>query len=150
MADKVFFSPATSSQRLFFVREQTGQEPPIASQVLQERLREPLNRVCAELIARISGTAVDDPLTLIRVISLHGQLVIFHCAPRSTLALLGWAEIDAPKSEFIKTAVRAQTRALLEMWSAERETKQTPAQRLAPRGTAPRTAARRRRGMAAS
>ncbi|HWX11566.1 MAG TPA: CerR family C-terminal domain-containing protein, partial [Trinickia sp.] len=85
MADKVFFSPATPSQRLFIVREQTGQEPPIASQVLQERLREPLNRVCAKLIARIGGTAVDDPLTLIRTISLHGQLVIFHTSPRSTL-----------------------------------------------------------------
>jgi AcrR family transcriptional regulator len=124
MADKVFFSPATPSQRLFFVREQTGQEPPIASQVLHERLRGPLNRVCAELIARIGGTAVDDPLTLIRTISLHGQLIIFHTSPRSTLTLLGWAEIDAPKSEFIMTAVRAQTRALLEMWDVERKTRQ--------------------------
>jgi TetR/AcrR family transcriptional regulator, regulator of cefoperazone and chloramphenicol sensitivity len=133
MADKVFFSPATPSQRLFFVREQTGQEPPIASQVLHERLRGPLNRVCAELIARIGGTAVDDPLTLIRTISLHGQLVIFHTSPRSTLTLLGWAEIDAPKSEFIMTAVRAQTRALLEMWNAERETRRTSAPRRAPK-----------------
>jgi TetR/AcrR family transcriptional regulator, regulator of cefoperazone and chloramphenicol sensitivity len=124
LADKMFFSPTTPSQRLFFVREQTGQEPPIASDVLQKRLRQPVNSACAELVSRIGGTAIDDPVTQIRTMSLLGQLLMFHTAPRSALTMLGWTEIDAQRSELIKTTVRAQTRALLQMWSAEREARQ--------------------------
>jgi AcrR family transcriptional regulator len=119
IADKVFCSPVTPSQRLFFVREQAGQEPPIASEILQTRLRQPLNSVCISLVAKISGTAVDDPVTVIRTMSLLGQLMIFHTAPRSALTMLGWSEIDAAKSELIKATVRMQTRALLEMWHRE-------------------------------
>jgi AcrR family transcriptional regulator len=119
IADKVFGSPVTPSQRLFFVREQAGQEPPIASEILQTRLRQPLNSVCISLVAKISGTAVDDSVTVIRTMSLLGQLMVFHTAPRSALTMLGWSEIDAAKGELIKSTVRTQTRALLEMWHRE-------------------------------
>jgi AcrR family transcriptional regulator len=123
MADKMFLSLGTPLKRLFFAREQMGQEPPIASEVLQQGLREPLNRICAELVARIGGTRARDPLTLMRVMLLNGQLVVFHASPRSALQMFGWTEIDASKSEFIKSTVRMQTRALLEMWSAERQSR---------------------------
>ncbi len=127
MADKIFFSPHTPGMRLFMVREQAGQEPPIASQILQEKLRVPLNRACASLVARIGGTAFDDPVTQIRTLSLTGQLTIFHHAPRAMLTALGWTEMDLEKLELIKTVVRGQTRALLEMWDAEREARGRPA-----------------------
>lgn len=139
IAEKILTSPATQSHRLFFVREQTGNEPQIASDILQERIRGPLNRVSAALVARIGGTAVDNPVTLIRMMSLHGQLMFFHMSPRSTLTLLGWREIDAQKSEMIKKTVREQTRALLEMWSAQRESKEAAA------GTAAHEASAQRR-----
>jgi AcrR family transcriptional regulator len=127
MADKMFLSLGSPLKRLFFAREQMGQEPPIASQVLQQGLREPLNRICAELVARIGGTAARDRLTLMRVMLLNGQLFVFHASSRSALQMFGWTEIDAAKSEFIKTTVRMQTRALLEMWSAERKARPAPA-----------------------
>lgn len=126
IAERMFLSPTTSSQRLFFVREQTGQEPPVASEILQERMRAPLNRVGAELVARIGGTAVDDPVTLIRLLSLHGQMMVFNVAPRSALTLLGWTQIDAEKSALIQATIEAQTRALLGMWSAQREPDRKP------------------------
>jgi AcrR family transcriptional regulator len=121
MADKMLSCPQKPDHRLFFAREQLGQEPGIASEVLQERLRTPFNRVGAELVARITGTAVDDPVTLIRMMSLHGQLLLFHVARRSALVAMGWDDIDAEKGELIKTTVRTQTRALLEQWSRERQ-----------------------------
>jgi AcrR family transcriptional regulator len=124
MASKIFYGPQMPGLRLFMVREQAGQEPPIASQILQEKLRMPLNRVCASLVARIGGTAFDDPVTQIRTLSLMGQLTIFHHAPRAMLAALGWTEMDEEKLALVKTVVRGQTRALLEMWNAEREARQ--------------------------
>lgn len=119
IADKIFLSPATPGQRLFMAREQSGQEPPAASEVLQERMRKPLNRVGAELVARIGGTKTDDPLTLVRLLSLHGQMMAFYTAPKTMLTLLGWHEMDEDKSTLVKSIVREQTRALLQMWSAE-------------------------------
>jgi AcrR family transcriptional regulator len=123
IADRMFVKAkacGASNQRLFFAREQAGHEPSVASEIMTRRLRKPLNDVGAQLIARITGMAVDDPVTLIRLLSLHGQLLMFHVAPRSTLGLLGWTEIDAEKGELLKTTVRDQTRILLRQWSETR------------------------------
>jgi AcrR family transcriptional regulator len=120
IAERMFLSPATASQRLFFVREQTGQEPSIASEILQTRMRAPLNRVGTELVARIGGTRIDDPVTRIRLLSLHGQMMVFNVAPRSALALLEWTQIDAEKSALIQRTIEAQTRALLNLWAQAR------------------------------
>lgn len=70
---------------------------------------------------RLRGRAADDPVTLIRNFSLHGQLVIFHVAQRSTLSMLGWKSMDAENMEQIKSTIRDQTRILLEQWSRERD-----------------------------
>jgi len=124
IAETLFFKPPTPSLRLFLVREQMGQEPPIGSEILHEGLRKPLNAACSKLVSKIGGTAIEDPVTQIRAASLIGQLAIFHSSPRSTLRMLGWTEIDTEKGELIKTTILAQTRALLEMWSTERERRQ--------------------------
>lgn len=120
IAERMFLSPATASQRLFFVREQTGQEPSIASEILQTRMRAPLNRVGTALVARIGGTRIDDPVTRIRLLSLHGQMMVFNVAPRSALTLLEWTQIDAEKSALIQRTIEAQTRALLNLWAQAR------------------------------
>jgi len=120
IADRMFVKACgTSNQRLFFTREQAGHEPSIASEIMMRRVRQPLNDVGSRLIARITGTKPDDELTLIRMLSLHGQLLMFHVAPRTTLALLGWKEIDTEKGDFLKATVRTQTQILLEQWSRE-------------------------------
>lgn len=129
MANRMFEKAVSACQRLFFVREQAGQEPAIASEILQERLRQPLHRVSAALIGRISGTAPDDPVTLIRMLSLFGQLMVFNMAPRSSMTLLGWQEVDAQKVEQLKSIVRDQTLKLFEAWHAEGLTKQPAGKR---------------------
>jgi len=118
IADRMFAKHTISpNRRLFFAREQAGQELKIASEVLIQRIKQPLYRLGAELVGRITGTTADDPVTLVRAISLHGQLMPFHIAPCTVLALLGWEEIDAEKGEFLKTTILAQTRFMLEQWS---------------------------------
>jgi TetR/AcrR family transcriptional regulator, regulator of cefoperazone and chloramphenicol sensitivity len=120
IADRMFVKACgTSNQRLFFTREQAGHEPSIASEIMMRRVRQPLNDVGSRLMARITGAKPDDELTLIRMLSLHGQLLTFHVAPRTTLALLGWKEIDTEKGDLLKATVRTQTQILLEQWSRE-------------------------------
>jgi AcrR family transcriptional regulator len=121
IADVAFAKAIKPGRRMFFAREQAGHEPESATQILACRIREPLNEASAALVARISGRAADDPITLIRTFSLHGQLVIFHVAHRSTLSLLGWKSIDAQRAEQLKSTIREQTRTLLETWSRERD-----------------------------
>ncbi|OZI60520.1 CerR family C-terminal domain-containing protein [Bordetella genomosp. 11] len=118
IADRMFRASCGPDQRLFFAREQAGHEPPIATDILQERLRKPLNDICMALVARIAGTSVDDPRTMVRVFSLHGQLLIFHTAKRGALSLLGWQEIDSARAELVKETVREQSRTLLRLWHA--------------------------------
>lgn len=119
MADKILHNAHTPGRRLFFAREQAGYEPESATQILMCRIRKPLNDVSAALVGRITGRAVDDPLMLIRMLSLHGQLTIFHVAHRSALTLLGWKSFDAEKIALLKSTMRGQTRTLLEAWSSE-------------------------------
>jgi hypothetical protein len=77
---------------------------------------------------RLRGRVADDPVTLIRTFSLHGQLVIFHVAHRSTLTVFGWNRIDAEKAEQIKSTIREHTRTLLEQWSQESDQGHIPAE----------------------
>jgi AcrR family transcriptional regulator len=67
IADRMLIRGCMPNQGLFFAREQAGHEPSMASEVLTQRLRQPLNDIGTKLIARISGTAADDPITLIRM-----------------------------------------------------------------------------------
>lgn len=121
MADGAFTKASKPGRRMFFAREQAGYEPESATQILACRIRQPLNEASAALVARICGLASDDPVTQIRTFSLHGQLVVFHLAHRSTLSVLGWKSMDAEKAEQLKSTVRDQTRILLEHWSRERD-----------------------------
>lgn len=120
LADKMFAKSHAPNHRLFFAREQAGREPDIATEILNQRVRQPLNELAAALISRIIGTTPDDPVTRIRMLTLHGQLLIFHIAPRTSMTVLGWTEIDAQKSELLKQTMRDQSRVLLEHWSRER------------------------------
>ncbi|WP_144149074.1 CerR family C-terminal domain-containing protein [Paraburkholderia sp. BCC1884] len=121
MADRTFEKANQPGRRLFFAREQAGYEPESATQILASRIRDPLNNVSSALVGRISGRAADDPITLIRTFSLHGQLMIFHVAHRSTLSAFGWTSIDAKNAELLKSTVGEQTRTLLEHWSREHD-----------------------------
>jgi AcrR family transcriptional regulator len=121
VADGAFAKVNKPGRRLFFAREQAGYEPESATRIISTRIREPLNNASAALVARISGRPADDPITIIRTFSLHGQLIVFHVANRATMSLLGWKSIDAEKADLLKSTVRAQTRILLEHWNRERE-----------------------------
>ncbi|WGS53330.1 CerR family C-terminal domain-containing protein [Paraburkholderia sp. D15] len=121
VADRTLEKVNKPGRRLFFAREQAGYEPESATQILECKIREPLNEVSTALVGRITGRPADDPVTVIRTFSLHGQMIVFHVAHRSTLSALGWKNIDHAKAELLKSTIRDQTRTLLEHWGRERD-----------------------------
>lgn len=125
VADRMFAKAGCDhGHRLFFAREQAGHEPGIASEILTRRVRKPLHEVGSQLISRITGLAADDPVTRIRMLSLNGQLVMFHVARRTTLELLQWKEFDAANGDLLKSTIRSQTRIMLEQWHLERQARE--------------------------
>ncbi|WP_423381717.1 CerR family C-terminal domain-containing protein [Burkholderia sp. LMG 32019] len=121
LSDRMFTAPKTMNQRLFFAREQVGQEPASASEILMKRMRKPLNDVSAELIGRISGRPADDPVTRLRAMSLFGQITVFHIAERSALQVLEWDAFEGERAALLIETIAEQTRVLLEQWHAQRD-----------------------------
>lgn len=117
----MFTAPKTMNQRMFFAREQGGQEPASASEILMKRMRKPLNDVSAELIGRISGRPANDPVTRLRALSLFGQITVFHIAQRSALQLLEWEAFEGERAALLTDTIAEQTRVLLEQWHAQRD-----------------------------
>ncbi|WP_322088683.1 CerR family C-terminal domain-containing protein [Burkholderia sp. BCC1999] len=143
LSDRMFTAPKTLNQRLFFAREQVGQEPASASEILMKRMRKPLNDVSAELIGRISGRPADDPVTRLRAMSLFGQITVFHIAERSALQVLEWDAFDGERAALLIETIADQTRVLLEQWHAQCDASAAGPEAAAkrrPRAAAKRTA----------
>ncbi|MFC3650997.1 CerR family C-terminal domain-containing protein [Dyella humi] len=114
--ESVLMQPFASSRRLFVARELADEEPQLASKLLHRRLKQPLNKITADLLARITGVGPNDSITRIRLLTLKGQVMPFYHPPGACLDMLGWKEIDAAKGELIKATVLEQTRTLLQAW----------------------------------
>lgn len=119
-ADHLFASSDIQDKRLFVAHEQAGHGPGILIDIMDQGLRARMTQLCALLISRITGVPADDPLTLLRMTTLHGQLMIFHFIPKSALSALKWHEgIDAKRLALLKRTVREQTRILMNAWSTQ-------------------------------
>ncbi|AQQ38291.1 MULTISPECIES: CerR family C-terminal domain-containing protein [Burkholderia] len=134
LSDRMFTAPKTMNQRMFFAREQGGQEPASASEILMTRMRKPLNDVSAELIGRITGRPADDSVTRLRALSLFGQITVFHIAQRSALQLLEWDAFEGERAALVTETIADQTRVLLEQWHAQRDAGAAGSEAVAKRG----------------
>lgn len=118
--DMALTDPHTSDRRLFVARDMAGEDPVTTTKVLEQRLKQPMNRLRMSLLSRISGTSVRDPVTRIRLLTLKGQILVFFHPAGGCLDELGWKEIDAAKGALLKNTVLEQTRTLLESWSVRK------------------------------
>lgn len=116
VVDRTLAEHSEPDRCLFLAREQRGGEPDSGSQVLRERLRDPLNAVNVALLARIGNTQADDPVTVVRMFSIYGQFLLFFVVQESTLSVLEWDEVDRERAEFLKDHIGEQSRVLLEFW----------------------------------
>lgn len=116
MLECVLMQPFASARRLFVARELADELPQLASKLLHKRLKQPLNKITAALLSRITGVSPNAAITRIRLLTLKGQVMPFYHPPGACLEALGWKEIDAAKSALIKTTVLEQMRVLLNAW----------------------------------
>jgi TetR/AcrR family transcriptional regulator, regulator of cefoperazone and chloramphenicol sensitivity len=116
MLECVLMQPFASARRLFVARELADELPQLASKLLHKRLKQPLNKITAALLSRITGAGPNAAITRIRLLTLKGQVMPFYHPPGACLEALGWKEIDAAKSALIKTTVLEQMRVLLNAW----------------------------------
>lgn len=122
LADHLLASYDAQERRLFIAHEQAGHGPSMLFDIMDRNVKTCMRDVSAALLGRLTGTPAKDPLTLIRVMTLRGQLMVFHIAHKSTLTSLGWDSIDAERLALLKNTVREQTRILIDSWA-----KQSPA-----------------------
>jgi AcrR family transcriptional regulator len=95
----------------FSARIQTEKETP-AGVLVQTRISAPMRDLCARLVARATGTPLDDTARL-RAMALMGQHTAFHLNRDAALNLLDWPDFNGPRRDAIKAVVRANTRAAL-------------------------------------
>lgn len=119
IADHILQNYDAQHRRLFIAHEQAGHGPSVLFDIMDRNVKTRMREVTCALISRLSGVPEDDPLTAMRVLTLHGQTAIFSLAHKSTLSSLGWDSLNEERLAFLKKTVREQTRILLDAWAAE-------------------------------
>lgn len=121
IADHMIANFDAQHRRLFIAHEQAGHSPSVLFDIMDRNVKTRLREVGAELLARLTGLPANDQLTLVRLMTLHGQIMVFHIAHKSSLSHLGWNGIDAERLAFLKKTVREQTRILLDAWGERKK-----------------------------
>lgn len=109
--------PEPGNWVLFMVRELT--RPTAAFDVFYERVLNRLVQLCATLVGLILGEPAEAPQTLIRALSIVGQLLFFVRAREAVLRLLGWHDFEGDRLDQIKRILWSQTEAALTRASQE-------------------------------
>ena len=107
-------SPQTSAWRAFLDRHQAGLCPESATMAFEERFKTRIGRVIRQLIARLSGFAVEDDRTVIHSMALFTQGLAFRLQKPKLLAALKWTEISQKEMEQVRDVVLMQARFTLE------------------------------------
>ena len=120
LAEFMFTSRDAAEWRLFMARLQSGEGPPAGFQIIYQRVSKRISAVTSAIVGRLLGRPADDEETLIRTMTLNGQLMAFQVARRSVLTKLNWAAVDAQRLTLLKRIVREHTSVLLRWMIAAR------------------------------
>lgn len=82
-----------------------------ALEPLHETVTRRLVGPCAGLVGRLTGRPAEDEETLLRTLTLVGQITIF--SKKGARAALGWNEVGPAQVRAIQAVVRRQTEAIL-------------------------------------
>lgn len=107
-------SPQTTAWRAFLDRHQAGLCPEGATNAFEDRFKKRIGVVIRQLIARLSGLAVDDERTIIHSMALFTQGLAFRVQKPKLLEALNWTAIDQQEMELVRDVVLTQARFTLE------------------------------------
>ncbi len=121
LAEFLFTEGDAAEWRLFMARLQSGEGPPASFQIFQRSMKKRMSVVTSAIVGRLLGRPANDEETVLRTLTLTGQLTVFQCAPRSALARLNWDAVNTERLALLKRVIRDQTAALLRYLIASRE-----------------------------
>ncbi len=104
-------TPEASSWAGIVLREQM--EPTKAFDIMYEGLMRPVFQCCSALVARILDRQPDDPETVLRVIAILAQVLIFHTLREAVVRSLDWEGYSPQEIETVQRTVVKQARAIL-------------------------------------
>lgn len=113
-------SPQTSAMRAFLDRHQAGLCPAVATKAFEERFKARIGRVIRQLIARLSGFALEDERTVIHSLALFTQGLAFRVQKPKLLDALKWTAVNQKEMELVRDVVLMQARFTLEGLVAQR------------------------------
>lgn len=114
-------SPQTTIWRAFMDRHQAGLCPQSATTAFEDRFKARIGRVIRQLIARLSGFAVEDERTVIHSMALFTQGLAFRVQKPKLLEALKWAEVNQKEMEAVRDVVLMQARFTLEGLARQRD-----------------------------
>jgi TetR/AcrR family transcriptional regulator, regulator of cefoperazone and chloramphenicol sensitivity len=128
--DHLFASSEAQDCKLFIAQDQGAHGPSMFYEIFERDVRPQLDRVCLDLLARITGMDVSAPLSLLRLMAIHGQLAMFYIAQRALMTSLQWDCIDADRLSLLKQLARTHAGVLIDSWSVPLSDSATPGTRI--------------------
>ncbi len=126
LADFMFTSKDAEDWRLFMARLQSGEGPPAGFKIIYQYVSSRMSKVTSTIVGRLLGRPADDEETLIRTMTLSGQLMVFQLARRSVMTKLNWDQVDADRLALLQKVLREHTESLLRSMIATREADHRP------------------------
>ena len=121
LADFMFTAQDAQDWRLFMARLQSGEGPPAGFKIIYQSVSSRMSKVTSTIVGRLLGRPADDEETLIRTMTLSGQLMGFQLARRSVMTKLNWDQVDASRLALLQKVLREHTESLLRAMLASRE-----------------------------
>jgi AcrR family transcriptional regulator len=115
--------------RSFMARQQAGTDPDIGSEMVYRRVSRRIFSAMGSIVGRLTGLPADHEETMVRVLSLSGQLQIFQICRRVALNVLNWDAIDGERQALVTRIVCEQTRELLRALAATRRSNRSSRRR---------------------
>jgi len=110
----------TGKWAMFMVRERIGLDTKDAFRLMRRQMGTPYTDFCALLIGRIIGLPPGDPETLIRLTTIHGQMLPFQRPESSAVDSLGWSNAAKGRQAMVRKIIRQQTEAILQACAARK------------------------------
>jgi len=126
LAKFMFTSKDAEDWRLFMARLQSGEGPTAGFKIIYQNVSSRMSKVTSTIVGRLLGRPADDEETLIRTMTLSGQLMVFQHARRSVMTKLNWDEVDAGRLALLQKVIREHTESLLRSMMASRDTGHRP------------------------
>jgi TetR/AcrR family transcriptional regulator, regulator of cefoperazone and chloramphenicol sensitivity len=111
MVSTILGTPEAKSWAGIILREQM--EPTSAFDIIYEGLMQPVLQCCLALVARILHRQLEDPETMLTVIAIVGQVLIFRTTREGVIRSLQWKGYSRREIQAVQRVIIRHARAIL-------------------------------------